>query len=135
MKQNLVVSLLAVLACLSAIPSMAESPDYTLGLAANSNKCLQKKDPGWDNGNPIHLWDCGVEKNNESWVYDSKTGQIRAKANPKKCLQKKDPGWDNGNPIHLWDCGVEKDNESWLNTIFVKVAGETSYPREEKPFR
>ncbi|OLP19684.1 hypothetical protein BST81_03840 [Leptolyngbya sp. 'hensonii'] len=96
----------------SALP-----PNYTLWLKANSTKCLQKMNPSWENGNPIHLWDCGVERNNESWVYDVKTGQIRAKANPAKCLQKKEPGWENGNPIHLWDCGVDRDNESWVYDV------------------
>ncbi len=94
--------------------STAQSPNYTLQLKANSDKCLQKKNPDWENGNPIHLWDCGVDKDNESWIYNAQTGQIRAKANPNKCLHKKNPDWENGNPIHLWDCGVDKDNESWI---------------------
>jgi pathogenesis-related protein 1 len=74
--------------------------------------------PDWENGNPIHLWDCGIDTNNESWIYNAQTGQIRAKANPDKCIQKMNPDWENGNPIHLWDCGVDKKNESWKKTIF-----------------
>ncbi|MCL1490444.1 MAG: CAP domain-containing protein [Pseudanabaena sp. Salubria-1] len=94
--------------------SSAQSPNYTLQLKANSDKCLQKMNPDWENGNPIHLWDCGVDQNNESWVYNAQTGQIRAKANPDKCIQKMNPDWENGNPIHLWDCGIDTNNESWI---------------------
>lgn len=47
--------------------STAQSPNYTLQLNANPDKCLHKKNPDWENGNPIHLWDCGVDKSNESW--------------------------------------------------------------------
>ena len=71
----------------------------------NTATCLHKKRPGWDNGNPIHLWACtaGPEEN-KTWRYDPATGYIRSAMNPNKCLHKKKGGWDNGNPIHLWDC-------------------------------
>jgi len=82
----------------------------------NPKKCLHKKSPGWKNGNPIHVWDCGAGgPENKSWVYDSKTGYIRGKLNRNKCLHKKSPGWKNGNPIHVWDCGAGgPENKSWV---------------------
>jgi len=112
------LSILFGLTCVVTAQSTAQSPSYTLQLKANPDKCLQKMNPDWENGNPIHLWDCDVDKDNESWIYDAQTGQIRAKANPDKCLHKKNSDWENGNPIHLWDCGVDKNNESWKKTIF-----------------
>jgi hypothetical protein len=73
--------------------------------AANSDACMHKKSPGWDNGNVIHLWDCDAGgRENKVWIFEPATGLIRNAANPDACLHKKFGGWENGNPIHLWDC-------------------------------
>jgi len=78
------------------------SPIRSVG---NDSKCLHKKDGNWNNGNIIHLWDCGAgEIGNKTWIYEESTGYIRAAYHPGKCLLRKDSNWNNGNVIHLWDC-------------------------------
>ncbi len=87
------------------VAAAAAAADDTIAARNNPAKCLHKKSGNWDNGNPIHLWDCGAGGSEmKTWVYDAGTGYIRAKENPAKCLHKKSGNWDNGNPIHLWDC-------------------------------
>jgi len=91
----------------------------------NTNKCFHKKNAGWVNGNPIHIWDCSAgSSENKTWVYDSNTGYIKGKDNPNKCLHKKEKGWANGNPIHIWDCSAgSSENKTWVydsNTGYIK---------------
>ncbi|HDN26905.1 MAG TPA: hypothetical protein ENG03_07395, partial [Thioploca sp.] len=90
--------------------------NYLIRGKYNPSKCFQKKSEGWNNGNPIHIWDCNAGlTENKSWVYDPKTGYIRGKENPSKCLHKKYYGWKNGNPIHVWDCNKgTAENKSWV---------------------
>ena len=89
--------------------------NYILG-KENPSKCLHKKDYGWTNGNPIHVWDCNAGTDeNKTWIYEASTGYIRGKLNPSKCLHKKDYGWTNGNPIHIWECDAGTvENKTWI---------------------
>ncbi|MEM9763400.1 MAG: hypothetical protein AAF968_12960, partial [Pseudomonadota bacterium] len=65
----------------------------------NAGKCLYKKITGWENGNPIHIWGCGIDTSGRNmWTYEPSTGYIRGTLNPNKCLHKKYGHWGNGNP-------------------------------------
>jgi hypothetical protein len=71
----------------------------------SSLQCLHKQYNNWQNGNPIHLWQCNAgAPDMRMWVYDEQTGYIRSAANPDKCWHKARRDWADGNPIHLWDC-------------------------------
>jgi len=71
----------------------------------SSLQCLHRQYDNWQNGNPIHLWQCNAgAPDMRMWVFDEKTGYIRSAANPAKCWHKARGDWANGNPIHLWDC-------------------------------
>jgi Ricin-type beta-trefoil lectin domain len=78
----------------------------SLAHARNSmGQCLHRKFDNWQNGNPIHLWQCDAgAPNMKTWVFESNTGYIRSAADPSKCWHKDRLDWTNGNPIHLWNC-------------------------------
>ena len=80
------------------------------------NACLQKKLNNYDNGNPIHVWDCGSGSDaNKTWIYEPLTGLIRNAVNRETCLHKREGGWRNGNPIHLWACDRgSAEYKTWL---------------------
>jgi hypothetical protein len=82
---------------------------------ANPAKCLHKDNSGWNNGNPVHLWDCNAgTKEFKAWFFDARTGYIHSAFNPSQCLHKKHGGWNNGNPVHLWDCNAgAKEFKTW----------------------
>jgi hypothetical protein len=96
----------------------SDKPDTTFYISGkeNPNKCFHKKNGGWANGNPLHIWDCNAGTGeNKMWVYDPKTGYIKGKDNPNKCFHKKNGGWANGNPLHIWDCNAgPSQNKTWL---------------------
>jgi hypothetical protein len=81
----------------------------------NTAKCIHKKDGGFANGNAVHLWNCTANgEENDSFIYEEKTGYLRLAVDPSACLHKKDPTWDNGNPIQVWDCNDgPDDNKTW----------------------
>jgi hypothetical protein len=90
-------------------------PDVHIEARQNTGKCIHKKNPGFSNGNPVHLWTCtsGVPESKD-WYYESSTGRIRSAANPYVCFHKKEGGWANGNPIHLWDCAAgSEEMKAW----------------------
>jgi hypothetical protein len=71
----------------------------------SSLQCLHRQFDNWQNGNPIHLWQCSAgAPDMRMWQYDEQTGYIRSAANLEKCWHKARRDWANGNPIHLWDC-------------------------------
>jgi hypothetical protein len=99
--------------------------------AQNSNKCFHKKEPNWNNGNSIHLWDCSAGGDqNKKWIYEPSTGYIKSASNKSKCIHKKLNNWNNGNPIHLWDCNVgPASNKSWTydaKTKLIKARHKTN---------
>jgi len=83
---------------------------------ANSRMCFHKQQPGWSNGNNVHLWDCSAgDATMKTWVYDPASGYIRLASNPAKCLHKQRPGWGNGNNVHLWDCAAgANEMKTWV---------------------
>lgn len=100
---------------------------------ANTNKCIHKEQPGFANGNPIHLWDCASQAagtvENQTWFFEPETGYIRNGVNPSKCIHKVDDNFDDGNQMHLFDCdtqGAEADrNKTWIyeqRTGFIRNA-------------
>jgi hypothetical protein len=98
--------------------------------AGNSKKCFQTKEPNWNNGNAIHLWDCNAGPDrNKKWIYEPATGYIRSAANQSKCIHKKVNNWNNGNVIHLWDCSAgSESNKSWTydaNSKLIKARSKT----------
>jgi hypothetical protein len=82
---------------------------------SNTGMCFHKKNGGWVNGNPVHLYACNQGQIGwKTWVYEANTGYIRNAENKSKCLHKKQDGWNNGNPIHLWDCTASNTaNKTW----------------------
>jgi len=93
----------------------------------NPGKCFHKRDRGWSNGNPIHIWDCSAGGDeNKAWNFDADTNYIRSATNPDKCLHKRNRGWRNGNPIHVWDCeGGNAENKTWrfdVDTGYIRSA-------------
>lgn len=85
-------------------PTRAATVRY-IRAARNPRMCFHKKNGGWDNGNPIHLWSCSEgQRGWKTWVYEPSTGYIRNAERRDKCLHRKENNWSNGNPIHLWDC-------------------------------
>ena len=100
---------------------------------ANTNKCIHKKDIGFANENPIHLWDCDSQApetvENQTWFFEPATGYIRNGVNPSKCIHKVDDDFDDGNLMHLFDCDVQGDdadrNKIWIyedRTGFIRNA-------------
>lgn len=89
----------------------------------NPAKCFHKRDRGWANGNPIHVWDCGVGGDeNKAWNFDAATRYIRSATNTDKCLHKREGGWANGNPIHVWDCDAGTDEmKTWDLAPYVYI--------------
>jgi hypothetical protein len=81
----------------------------------NQSKCMHKRENNWNNGNPIHLWDCEAGRAEfKIWAYEEKTGYVRSAVNPAKCMHKREANWNNGNPIHLWDCEAGREEfKSW----------------------
>lgn len=92
---------------------------------SNSGMCFHKKDAGWANGNPVHLYACNQgQRGWKTWDYDLKSGYIRIAGNRTKCLRKKEDGWKEGNPIVLWDCRVGLSvNKTWY---YNKLTGQIS---------
>ena len=89
----------------------------------NSNSCFHKKNAGWDNGNPVHLWSCAEGQTGwKTWVYEPSTGYIRNAARRDKCLHKKENNWNNGNAIHLWDCNA--GNRSFKTWTYDSSTGQ-----------
>lgn len=82
---------------------------------AKTKRCFHKKNNNWDNGNPVHLWDCNVGQIGwKTWIYEQSTGYIRNAGNKSKCLQRRQNNWNNGNPMQLWDCtGGSASAKSW----------------------
>jgi hypothetical protein len=71
----------------------------------NQDLCFHKQQGNWNNGNPIHLWECS--KGHEafkSWVWERDTGYIRSTGNTAKCIVKKSNSWVNGTEMVLGDC-------------------------------
>ena len=100
---------------------------------ANTNKCIQKQQAGFANGNPIHLWDCDSPATetveNQTWIFEPETGYIRNGVNPSKCIHKVDDNFDDGNQMHLFDCDAQGDdadrNKTWIyeqRTGFIRNA-------------
>ena len=97
------------------------NPGY-IRARANTSKCIQKEFEHFENGNPIHLWDCNSEGpgevGNKTWIFEPETGYISNGVNPAKCIHKEDDDFDDGNRIHLWDCDVAGDdavrNKTWI---------------------
>lgn len=76
--------------------------------ASNDNqpRCLDVKDHETTNGTNVRLWDC-MEHNEQRWIYDGITQQLRSFLNPKKCLNDAYGGrTDNETNILLWDCNA-----------------------------
>jgi hypothetical protein len=95
------------------VPANATGNSYIKG-AANLKMCFHKRDAGWNNGNPIHLYQCNQGQIGwKTWIYDSSNGYIKNAEKKNKCLHKRS-GWKNGTAIHLWDCnGGKLENKSW----------------------
>jgi len=78
------------------------------------------------NGTPVHLWSCGGNAMNETWVIEyegqSKTYKIRMK-DTNYCLHTKYPHEENGNPLQIWNCS-EGTASNWGWT-FVNVGSST----------
>lgn len=88
----------------------AQTTTDQIRLNRDIRKCWHKQDPGMDNGNIIHLWDCdGGPIVNRAFFYEPSTGLIRSSINPSKCIHKKNPGWRWGDVVHLWDCAAGED--------------------------
>lgn len=89
--------------------------------AGNRDVCIHRKFPNWDNGNPLHLWNCAEgPMENKTWAFHKKQGtstQLAAAYDPSTCVHKTYDHWENGNPLHLWDCDAEMlPNEQWMLT-------------------
>ncbi len=90
----------------------------------NSDKCIQKQNDGWANGNIIHISDCNTGKDeNKVWRFDETTGYIRSAIHPEKCLHKRFRGWANGNPIHIWDCDASRGRPGMKTWVFDEDTG------------
>ncbi len=89
---------------------------------ANPAKCIHKAREDFDNGNPLHLWDCDATgpmiEGNKTWMYEPATGYIRNKVNPDTCIHRARDDFVNGNPVHLWDCNdpapVAQIDRTWI---------------------
>jgi hypothetical protein len=81
----------------------------------NSKLCIHKRNDGWANGNPVHLYACkDGQVSWKTWIYEESTGYIRSAGNNSKCIHKKQGNWNNGNLLHLWDCKAGKPEfKSW----------------------
>ena len=92
--------------------------------------CLQKKLNNFDNGNPIHIWDCGGgPARNKTWIYEPDSGLIRSAAERSTCLHKRENGWRNGNPIHLWKCDLgPAENKTWFYDVDTKQIRSRTNP-------
>jgi hypothetical protein len=89
---------------------------------ADTSKCIQKQFEHFDNGNPIHLWDCNATGpgaiGNRTWLFEPETGYISNGVNPAKCIHKVNDNFDDGNRMHLWECDIAGDdavrNKTWI---------------------
>jgi hypothetical protein len=72
---------------------------------AQADLCLHKQNDDWNNGNPIHLWDCEQRgEQMKTWIWDRASGQIRAQHNEAMCWRKERLDDQAGQRIHLWRC-------------------------------
>jgi hypothetical protein len=63
-------------------------------------------------GGKVHMWSCDTSNQNQQWVYNSGTGQIKALEGNNKCLDASERN-RNGGHVHLWDCDTNNQNQQW----------------------
>lgn len=78
--------------------------DAKLHQGYHNQKCIDVKNHGTENGTNIRLWTC-MEHDEQRWIYDGLTQQLRSYLDINKCLDDAFNGrTTNGNNIQLWDC-------------------------------
>lgn len=102
---------LALVACLSATPALAENRL----IAFHSGKCIDVAENSYNNGGNIQQWDC-YGNANQRWVLEqADDGYHRiVSQHSGKCLDVAGVSYGNGANIQQWDCGGGENQQFHL---------------------
>ena len=73
----------------------------TILFKLDTYKCADLAGGKTDNGTPIQIWTCN-NKEQQTFVFDSSTGELKSKSNDKKCVDLTGGSATNGNHLQLW---------------------------------
>lgn len=115
-----------------AAPAQTAAPASYIRSTSNDKMCFHKKNDGWANGNPVHVYACSSGKEGwKTWIYESKTGYIRNAENKNKCLSKKRVNWPKSDALQLSDCkGGSVTNRSWTYNKSTNQISARSNPKK-----
>lgn len=101
--------------------------DFKLHTLSYPNKCMDVANHGTSNGTNVRLWDC-MEHNEQRWIYDGLTKQLRSFLNLDKCLNDAYGGrTTNGTNIQLWNCSDGGENsDQWIVTNAVTISAPSA---------
>lgn len=85
--------------------------DFVMITAAHGI-CLDASERN-SNGGKVHMWECNRMNQNQQWLYDISSNQI--KSLDGKCLDASERN-SNGGKVHMWDCDTNNWNQQWQYT-------------------